>query len=143
MSVSTARPGGARGFAGARFAGLFWSIIGLAVLLLAWWLGGRIIQPDPDLFVFAEFATEPTLLALYAIVANGEAWTMLLPSLWRVGAGLGFAAVIGVPVGIAIGRMPGWIVQCLEQQRGNILIRPLTLNNGPEARDYVPLAARP
>ncbi|MEO0694092.1 MAG: ABC transporter permease, partial [Pseudomonadota bacterium] len=102
MSVSTAIPVGARGFAGARFAGLFWSFIGLAVLLLAWWLGGQIIQADPDLFVFAEFAPKPTLRALYAIVANGEAWTMILPSLWRVGAGLGFAAVIGVPVGIAI-----------------------------------------
>ena len=27
-----------------------------------------------------------------------------------------------VPI-FAIGRMPGWIIQCLEQQRGNILIR--------------------
>ncbi|MFK7753857.1 MAG: citrate/2-methylcitrate synthase [Sedimentitalea sp.] len=46
-----------------------------------------------------------------------------------------------VPI-FAIGRMPGWIVQCVEQQRGNILIRPLTLYNGPEPRDYVPLAGR-
>ncbi|MFZ7090909.1 citrate/2-methylcitrate synthase [Primorskyibacter sp. 2E233] len=40
-----------------------------------------------------------------------------------------------VPI-FAIGRMPGWLVQCLEQQRSNILIRPLTLYNGPEARPY-------
>ncbi len=46
-----------------------------------------------------------------------------------------------VPI-FAIGRMPGWLVQCLEQQRSNILIRPLTLYNGPEARPYVPLADR-
>lgn len=46
-----------------------------------------------------------------------------------------------VPI-FAIGRMPGWIVQCLEQQRSNILIRPLTLYNGPEKRSYVALSDR-
>ncbi|MBM2577985.1 citrate (Si)-synthase [Jannaschia sp. Os4] len=46
-----------------------------------------------------------------------------------------------VPI-FAIGRMPGWLVQCLEQRRSNILIRPLTLYNGPEKRDWVPLEDR-
>ena len=46
-----------------------------------------------------------------------------------------------VPI-FAIGRMPGWVVQCIEQQRQNILIRPLTLYDGPEARDWVPLDQR-
>jgi citrate synthase len=46
-----------------------------------------------------------------------------------------------VPI-FAIGRMPGWLVQCLEQQRSNILIRPLTLYNGPEARSFVTLKDR-
>ena len=46
-----------------------------------------------------------------------------------------------VPI-FAIGRMPGWIIQCLEQQRGNILIRPLTLYNGPEMRPFKTLETR-
>lgn len=46
-----------------------------------------------------------------------------------------------VPI-FAIGRMPGWIVQCVEQQRQNILIRPLTLYNGPEQRPYIPVNER-
>ena len=46
-----------------------------------------------------------------------------------------------VPI-FAIGRMPGWVVQCLEQKRSNILIRPLTLYNGPEMRKFVPIDAR-
>lgn len=46
-----------------------------------------------------------------------------------------------VPI-FAIGRMPGWVIQCIEQQRGNILIRPLTLYNGPALRDYRPIAER-
>ena len=46
-----------------------------------------------------------------------------------------------VPI-FAIGRMPGWVIQCIEQQRGNILIRPLTLYNGPDPRPYVPISRR-
>jgi citrate synthase len=40
-----------------------------------------------------------------------------------------------VPI-FAIGRIPGWVIQCVEQLRGNILIRPLTLYNGPAPRPY-------
>ena len=47
-----------------------------------------------------------------------------------------------VPI-FAIGRMPGWIIQCLEQLRGNILIRPLTLYNGPKMRPYINIKDRP
>jgi citrate synthase len=46
-----------------------------------------------------------------------------------------------VPI-FAIGRMPGWIIQCIEQQRGNILIRPLTLYNGPDMRSYIAMSDR-
>jgi citrate synthase len=46
-----------------------------------------------------------------------------------------------VPI-FAVGRVPGWTVQALEQQANNILIRPLTLYNGPELRPYVPIADR-
>jgi citrate synthase len=46
-----------------------------------------------------------------------------------------------VPI-FAAGRMPGWIAQCLEQMQNNILIRPLTLYDGPEPRAYLPLAQR-
>jgi citrate synthase len=46
-----------------------------------------------------------------------------------------------VPI-FAVGRVPGWAVQVLEQIENNILLRPLTLYNGPEPRDYVPISAR-
>jgi citrate synthase len=46
-----------------------------------------------------------------------------------------------VPI-FAVGRVPGWTVQVLEQFENNILIRPLTLYNGPEPRAYVPIAER-
>jgi len=55
--------------------------------------------------------------------------------------------LIGVPKDVfvpifAVGRVPGWTVQILEQVRNNILIRPLTLYSGPEQRDYVPIDQR-
>lgn len=46
-----------------------------------------------------------------------------------------------VPI-FAIGRMPGWVIQCLDQRRSNILIRPLTLYNGPDMRAYTPMNDR-
>jgi citrate synthase len=46
-----------------------------------------------------------------------------------------------VPI-FAIGRMPGWVAQVLEQLDRNILIRPLTQYNGPPARTYVPIDER-
>ncbi|MCC5971222.1 MAG: citrate (Si)-synthase [Pararhodobacter sp.] len=46
-----------------------------------------------------------------------------------------------VPI-FAIGRVPGWVTQCVEQKRSNILIRPLTLYDGPTPRDWVPLTER-
>ena len=46
-----------------------------------------------------------------------------------------------VPI-FAVGRVPGWTVQVLEQIENNILIRPLTLYYGPAPRDYVPIDAR-
>jgi citrate synthase len=53
----------------------------------------------------------------------------------------GIAEDLFVPI-FAAGRVPGWTVQVLEQLENNILIRPLTLYNGPAPRAYVPIDAR-
>ena len=53
----------------------------------------------------------------------------------------GISPDLFVPI-FAVGRVPGWTVQCLEQLQNNILIRPLTLYDGPELRSYVPIAQR-
>lgn len=53
----------------------------------------------------------------------------------------GIPADIFVPI-FAVGRVPGWTASVLEQIENNILIRPLTLYNGPEPRDYRPIDQR-
>jgi citrate synthase len=53
----------------------------------------------------------------------------------------GIPADLFVPI-FAVGRVPGWTVQVLEQMENNILVRPLTLYAGPEPRAYVPIERR-
>ena len=53
----------------------------------------------------------------------------------------GIPADLFVPI-FAIGRTPGWVVQIIEQLESNILIRPLTVYNGPEPRLYIAMDER-
>lgn len=81
------------------------ALLGIGLLLVLWWIGGEMIARNDDLFAFASFAPAPTLSRLAELVASGAVIDMSLPSLYRVGMGLALAAAIGVPVGIAIGRI--------------------------------------
>jgi len=88
------------------FRGLVNAMIGLFALFCLWWLGGWYVEQSDDMFAFAQFAPVPALSRLWEMILSGEVWTMSIPSLYRVGLGLLYAIVIGVPLGIAIGRMP-------------------------------------
>ncbi len=46
-----------------------------------------------------------------------------------------------VPI-FAVGRIPGWTVQVIEQFEHNILLRPLLQYAGPKERSYVPISER-
>ena len=54
---------------------------------------------------------------------------------------LGIAEDLFIPI-FAMGRIPGWTLQVLEQFADNILIRPLTEYVGPMDVKYVPLSDR-
>ena len=88
-----------------RYRGLVNAVIGMSGLLFLWWLGGRAVANDPDMFAFASFAPGPTLSRLGQMIGSGEVWTMTWPSLYRVGLGMVLAALIGVPMGILVGRI--------------------------------------
>jgi citrate synthase len=56
-------------------------------------------------------------------------------------------ALLGLPEDIfvplfAIGRVPGWCTEILEQYDNNLLIRPLLEYVGPMDEEYVPIASR-
>ncbi|MEE8189365.1 MAG: citrate/2-methylcitrate synthase [Kiloniellales bacterium] len=54
---------------------------------------------------------------------------------------LGIPEDLFVPI-FAIGRVPGWTLQALEQLQRNILIRPLLSYDGPGPRAYLPIGER-
>lgn len=79
-------------------------LVGIAGLLTIWWLGGLIVASNPDTASFADFAPGPTFSRLLEMFFNGEASKAAWPSIYRIGMGLLWACVIGIPVGILIGR---------------------------------------
>ncbi|MBD3670385.1 MAG: ABC transporter permease [Gammaproteobacteria bacterium] len=80
-----------------------YTAIGILSLLAAWWLGGWLIENNPDTSSFADFAPAPAFSRLVELTLNGAVWTAIVPSLERIGLGLFWAAVLGVPIGVAIG----------------------------------------
>ena len=82
------------------------AVIGISLALGLWQLGGYLVANNPDTYAFADFAPEPTFNKLIDIIMSGEVFSMTMPSLSRIGLGLLWAIVIGVPVGITIGRIP-------------------------------------
>lgn len=88
---------------GTFLSGLKYPLIGITGLLALWWLGGKLIENNPDLMAFASFAPGPTFDALIYLVSSGEIWPTITASLGRILAGLFWGIVIGVPFGILIG----------------------------------------
>lgn len=76
---------------------------GILIMLGLWWLGGWMIANDPATESFADFAPAPAFNRLLELIANGYVIEASLPSLQRIGNGLLWAVLIGVPVGVAIG----------------------------------------
>jgi len=81
--------------------------IGIGVLLAAWWLGGWMIASNPDTESFADFAPAPAFARLADLLATGQVLEPVTSSLYRIGLGLLWAVLIGVPVGVAIGLSAG------------------------------------
>ncbi|CAI8043093.1 Citrate synthase 2 [Geodia barretti] len=54
---------------------------------------------------------------------------------------LGIPSDLFIPI-FALGRVPGWSAQCIEQYENNILLRPRLHYVGPMDREYVPIDER-
>ena len=63
-----------------RLRGLTNATLGIGLLLVLWWLGGRVVANDPDMFAFADFAPAPTLSRLWEMIVSGDVIGMSLPS---------------------------------------------------------------
>lgn len=92
-------------YLGTFLSGLKYPAMGITGLLALWWIGGKLIENDPNLMAFASFAPGPTFDALLYLISSGEIWTTIAASLKRILAGLFWGIIIGVPFGILIGYM--------------------------------------
>ncbi len=92
-----------KGLSLALLSRLLYPALGIGALLAIWWLGGWVVAQDPGTASFADFAPAPTFARLLELMGSGAVIKAVLPSLERIGLGLLWAVVIGVPVGVGIG----------------------------------------
>jgi len=102
--VAAPRRSGETGSLAANVRSTGYVLLGIAILLAVWWIGGMIVASNPRTANFADFAPLPTFARLWKMLASGEAVKMALPSLARIAGGLGWAIALGVPLGILVGR---------------------------------------
>ncbi|MET0071106.1 MAG: ABC transporter permease [Candidatus Thiodiazotropha sp.] len=84
--------------------GLYNFFGGLAILFVFWWIGGYFISINPSTEHFAAFGPIPTLKAFPELWSSGTIQNAVAASGYRLGLGLLIAIVIGVPIGILMGR---------------------------------------
>ncbi|MBR1221708.1 ABC transporter permease [Bradyrhizobium sp. U87765 SZCCT0131] len=80
-------------------------LTGLGLLLLAWWLGTDVLAPAGFI---QRFSPSSTFHSLGLLATQSDLPVHLLVSLRRIAVGLALALVIGVPLGLAVGRS-GWL----------------------------------
>jgi len=78
--------------------------LGLVILAAFWWLGGYMIAMNPKTQSFAGFGLVQTLQAFPELWHMGKLQNAAAASGIRLGAGMLLAIVIGVPLGILVGR---------------------------------------
>lgn len=77
---------------------------GLAILFVLWWFGGYLIYLNPETTNFSDFGPIPTFKAFPELFAIGKIQAAVFTSGYRLGAGLLIAIVVGIPIGILLGR---------------------------------------
>jgi NitT/TauT family transport system permease protein len=83
---------------------LFYWAAGLFVLFVLWWIGGYLIEINPNTTNFKDFGPIPTFQAFPELLAEGKIQRAVYTSGFRLGAGLLIAIIVGIPIGILLGR---------------------------------------
>ncbi|PCJ87163.1 MAG: nitrate ABC transporter permease [Thiotrichaceae bacterium] len=77
---------------------------GLLILGILWWLGGYMLYINPDTTNFADFGPIPTFQAFPGLWLDGTIPNAISSSSYRLFSALGIAIVVGIPIGIMMGR---------------------------------------
>ena len=84
-----------------RIPGWWLGLIGLAGLLVLWWLGVNVFGEADGLS--ARFSLEATASSLWELLGRGELYLHIAVSLKRIFVGLFIALLVGVPLGLLVG----------------------------------------
>jgi len=103
MAGSTMRSRSAAA-AGRATVGAAYFVGGLALLLAVWWLAIYFASKNPALSQFTAFGPAPAFKAIPHMWESGLISKALQSSGYRLGMGLLIAILIGVPIGIVMGR---------------------------------------
>jgi NitT/TauT family transport system permease protein len=77
-----------------------YGLCGLLCFFAVWWVAGSFI---PEGF-FEQFTLSATLIKFVSLIQDGETYVHIWMSIQRILVGLGFALLIGIPVGLLIGQ---------------------------------------
>lgn len=86
-------------------ARLGWGLGGIAILAALWLVAGYWLSVNPGTVSFSKFGLIPTLQAFPELWAGGKIQHAAAASGYRLGAGLLIAILIGVPIGVLMGRI--------------------------------------
>ncbi len=78
--------------------------IGLSIFVLLWWFGAHLIFLNPSTTHFSDFGPLPTFQAFPVLWESNTIQNAAMASGYRLGFGLLIAVVIGIPLGILVGR---------------------------------------
>lgn len=79
-------------------------LLGIALFLALWWTATTLLVPERSLLT--RFAPPEAAKALLRLVERGTLWPHLADSFRRVVVGLLLSALVGFPLGLAVGSLP-------------------------------------
>ena len=79
------------------------ALAGIVLIVGLWWSAGLALEATPRLAAFRGFSLGPTITSFIDLLTSGAGWRAATPSVSRIGQGLFWGFIIGVPAGLAIG----------------------------------------
>ena len=105
FAATPARQGGFLSLGQYALQRLAWALGGLSILAVIWLIAGQMMASSPRLANYSTFGLGPTLQAFPEMWSSGKIQSATLASGYRLGMGLLLAALIGVPLGVLVGRI--------------------------------------
>lgn len=82
-----------------------WALGGLGILAVLWLIAGYLISNNPKTATYSTFGLIPTLQAFPEMWEAGKIQNASMASGYRLGMGMLIAILIGVPIGVLVGRI--------------------------------------